>query len=56
MTKNILLINSGEEKMKLLFDLFSELSQKEYCFYLLSSKKPLFEQFQEKKWSAKKLI
>ncbi|MEK7557697.1 MAG: glycosyltransferase [Patescibacteria group bacterium] len=55
MTKNILLINSGEEKMKLLFDLFSELSQKEYCFYLLSSKKPLFEQFQEKKWSAKKI-
>ncbi|MEK7202699.1 MAG: glycosyltransferase family 4 protein [Patescibacteria group bacterium] len=55
MAKNILIINSGEEKEKLLIDLFIELNQKEYNFFLLSSKPAILEQFWEKNWPGKKI-
>lgn len=55
MLKNILIINSGEEKAKILVDLFAELSQKEYSFFLLSSQQALLGQFWEKNWSARKI-
>ncbi|MFH1233268.1 MAG: glycosyltransferase [Patescibacteria group bacterium] len=55
MTKNILIINSGEEKSKFLIDLFIELSQKKHCFFLLSSQPALLKQFWEKNLSARKI-
>jgi len=55
MTKNILIIDSNEEKEKLLVDLFAELCQKEYCFFLLSTQPNLLGQFLEKNWSARKI-
>ncbi|MBU0636755.1 MAG: glycosyltransferase [Patescibacteria group bacterium] len=50
MKKNILLISSSKNKSKPLIDLFEELCQKEYCFYLLSTCSSMLEQFREKNW------
>lgn len=55
MVKNILLVNSSKEKIKNFIDLFVELDQKKYCFYLLSSNPVLLEQFQRNNWQNNKI-
>ena len=52
---NILIINSSQDKNQPLINLFEELSQKGYNFYLLSSATNLYNQFKQKNWPAKKI-
>ena len=55
MIKNILIINSSQETNQLPTDLFKELKQKGYIFYLLSSSANPYNQFKQKNWPAKKI-
>ncbi len=54
MSKNILIINSLPDSNQPLINLFNELSQKKYSFFLLSNKSGLISQFKLKQWPAKK--
>jgi len=55
MHNNILIIDTTIRKSKFLFNLFTELGQKNFTFLLLSSDLNLIEQFKEKGWLGKKI-
>lgn len=55
MPKNILMINSSQNNIQPLINLFAELKQKGHNFYLLSSTANLYNRFKQKNWPAKKI-
>jgi len=55
MKKNILIISSSPEKNQLLVDLFEELKEEGYSYYLLSSTTGLLKKWERKNWPAKKI-
>ncbi|MDD4332663.1 MAG: glycosyltransferase family 4 protein [Patescibacteria group bacterium] len=55
MKKNILIVNSASDKNSFLEDFLVELEKRDFCFYLLSSRSELLEQFRNRHWSARRI-